>query len=156
MSIEANHAIYALFSEFIFRSKQLSKNQDEMEELSDAYLRYRDLLHHQEQLRICLIKIFGVLGIYSPDVSQKTAKLISPRELDSSEIRESLKLWEILELYLSAVDGRATVRNFRSFLFLLGFRVTPQAIDSSIKAHPELFQEGIDGEERFLMLKRAA
>ena len=156
MSIEANHAIYALFSEFIGRCKQLSNNQGEMEELSDPYLRYRDLLHHQEQLRARLIKIFGVLGKHSPDVSQKTAKLISPREIDSSEIRESLKLWEILELYLSAVDGKATVRHFRSFLFLLDFKVTPQAIESSIKAHPELFQEDTDGGERFLILKRAA
>src|SRR5258708_14140756 len=146
MSIEANHAVYALFSEFIHRCKQLSNNQTEMEELSSAYFRYRDILQHQEQLRTRLIKIFGVLGKHSPDVSQKTAKLISPREIDSSEIRESLKLWEILELYLSAMDGRATIRHFRSFLFFLDFRATPQAIDSSIKAHPELFQEGTDGQ----------
>ena len=156
MSIEANHAIYALFREFVYRCKQLSNNQGEMEKLSGAYFRYRDLLHDQEQLRSRLIKIFGVLGKHSPHIDQKTAKLISPREIDSSEVRESLKLWEILELYLSAVDGKATMRHFRSFLFLLDFEATPQAIDSSIKAHPELFQEGTEGRERFLMLKRAA
>jgi len=125
-----------------------------MARLSEAYFRYLDLLHEQEQIRTRILKIFGVLGVHSPDVSPSLAKLISPKKINSNEVRQELKIWEILELFLSALDDKATVSDFKSFLYLLDIKATSQAIESAIKAHPELFEEHTKGREKFLTLRR--
>jgi len=149
----ANHAACSLYRRFNHECKRLAANQAKLLELSEAYYRYRELLHEQEVIRAQIVKIFGVLGVHSPDVSEQFAKVISPKPLTSLEVRKDLKLWEILELFLSALDDKARVGEFRSFLVLLGIPATAQAVESAIKTHPELFQEQSDGRDRFLVLK---
>lgn len=148
-------AICSLFRRFTHDCKRLAATEREMKKLMPAYLRYRDLLEEQNQLRTRIIKTFGVLGVHSPDVSKETAKLISPtREITSLDVRRGLKLWEVLELFLSAVDGGASVGDFRAFLFQLGWQMpTPQAIDSAIKAHPDIFHEQSAGRDKVLTLR---
>lgn len=152
---DANHAIYSMYRRFLRECRRLRANERELKKLSDAYFRYRELLHEQQQIRILILKIFGVLGVHSPDVTPELAQLISPCPVTSLEAQEKLKLWEVLELFLSSVDRRATVTDFRDFLFKLGWpvEVTAQAVDSAVKAHPDVFKEELDGREKFLTLK---
>jgi hypothetical protein len=53
----------------------------------------------------------------------KSAVGVSASEpISSSDVRDRLKLWEILELFLSAVDNKATVGDFRNFLLSLDIK----------------------------------
>ncbi len=129
-----------------------------MDKLAEAYFSYRDLLHQQEELRVQILKIFGTLGLLSPDdeVDKKLLKQLSPTPITSLEVRnKDLKLWEMIELFLSALDDKATVADIRSFLIDVRMSsITAQAINSAIKTHPELFEEKEDGGERFVMLRK--
>lgn len=149
-----------MYRRFLRECKRLRANEKELKKLSDAYFRYRDLLHEQQQIRALILKIFGVLGVHSPNVTPDLARLISPAPITSLDVREELhlKLWEVLEVFLSSLDDRVTVTDFRDFLFTLDWpvRVSAQAVDSAVKAHPELFEEKLDGREKFLVLKAAA
>ena len=178
MSAVAHHAINSLYSRFVHNCKRFRSNQEEMRQKSDAYFRYRDLLHEQQQICDEIVKIFGILGVYSPDVSEDLAKSIASgvsadlfnliysdipiqgerKVPDSAKVRDSLKLWEILQLFLSAADNKATLADFRNFLFKLDLKdkTTPQAIESAIKTHPELFQDMTDKGQKFLVLKQPA
>lgn len=140
---------------FTHDCKRLRANESELNKVSDAYFRYRELLHEQQQIRNQVLKTFGVLGVHSPDVTDELARLISPTPITSLDIQKTLRLWEVLELFLSSVDNRATVSDFKDFLCLLAwnFQVTTQAIDSAVKAHPDLFREEFEGREKFLVLK---
>lgn len=155
--VNVNHAIYSMYRRFFHECKLLRANEKELKNLADAYFRYRDLLHEQREIRALILKIFGVLGVQSPDVTPDLARLISPKPITSLEVRDELqlKLWEVLELFLASVDDKATVGDFRDFLFTLDWPVpvTAQAVDSAVKAHPELFEEETDGREKFLTLK---
>ena len=178
MSAKAHHAANALYSRFVYNCKRFRANENEMRKNSDAYFRYRDLLHDQQKICDEIIKMFGVLGVYSPDVSKELANSIlsgvSPElsslihsngstpddqiTIDSAKVRDSLKLWEIMQIFLSAADNKATISDFRDFLVDLDLKdkATPQAIESALKTHPELFEEVMDNGQRFLILKQPA
>jgi hypothetical protein len=165
MTSSANRAVNSLFLRFAHECKRFSANQREMEELSEAYFHYRDLLHEQEQRASRILKMFGVLGVYSPDTSVKLAEQIkralgvsASDQISSSDVRSRMKLWEILELFLSAVDNKATLADFRSFLISLDIKegrepISTQAINSAIKTHPEIFEEASENGQKFVMLK---
>jgi hypothetical protein len=177
MSAVAHHAINSLYRRFVYDSKRFRANEQKMQRLSDAYFQYRDLLHEQERVCDQIIKIFGVLGVHSPDVSKDLAKAVvsgvsqdlatvlysdvSQQEritIHSSDVRKNLKLWQVLELFLSSVDNKATASDFRDFLFELDVtdKPTPQAIESAVKTHPDLFGEEIENGQKFLVLKRGS
>ncbi len=165
MAITADRAITSLYLRFSHECRRFSANQREMEKLSDAYFTYRDFLHEQERRATRIVKMFGVLGVYSPDTSAKLTLEIKSAlgvsasdQISSSDIRNRLKLWEILELFLSAVDNKATVGDFRSFLFGLDIKeghepISTQAVNSAIKTHPELFEEISENGQKFVALK---
>jgi hypothetical protein len=165
MSIPANRAISSLFHRFYHECKRFKANQREMETLSDAYFRYRDLLREQQQGATRIVKMFGVLGVFSPDTSVKLAEEIKRAlgipesdQINSSDVRNGLKLWEILELFLSAVDNRATIGDFKSFLIGLDIKegsdlISSQAINSALKTHPELFGEISEKGQKFIVLR---
>lgn len=154
------HAILSLYRRFTHECKRLRANEKELKKLSDAYFRYRDLLHEQGEIRAQVLKIFGVLGVQAPDVTPGLASLIAPKPVSSLEVRRDLelKLWEVLELFLSSVDDRATVGEFQDFLRTLDWRAvaTAQAVDSAVKSHPELFKEELRDGKKSLALKRLA
>ena len=163
----AYHAVSSLYRRFGHECKRFNANHEDMERLSESYFRYRELLHEQERLSEGILRIFGVLGVHSPETSEKTADRIrrtlrlSPREpINSKDVRNRLKLWEILELFLSAMDNTATISDFQDFLYLLDInegreRVSAQAINSAIKTHPELFQERVEGNQKVVVLRSA-
>jgi hypothetical protein len=165
MSVKAHHAITSLYQRCFQELKQFSANHREMEKFSEAYFRYRDLLREQRERAPRILKIFGVLGVYSPDTSEELAHEIkrtigvpASEPISSSDIRDRLKLWEILELFLSAVDDKATIGDFRDFLFSLGIRegvelISTQAVNSALKTHPEIFEEASEGGQKFIMLR---
>ena len=66
-----------------------------------------------------------------------------------------MKIWEILELFLSAKEGKASIRDFQGFLSFMEIDATPQAVESAIKVHPELFETQTEGREKFLALRIA-
>src|SRR5258708_18588992 len=159
MAITADRAITSLYLRFSHECRRLRANQREMEKLSDAYFTYRDFLHEQERRATRIVKMFGVLGVYSPDTSAKLTLEIKSAlgvsasdQISSSDIRNRLKLWEILELFLSAVDNKATVGDFRSFLFGLDIKeghepISTQTAHPAIKTHPALL-EGSEANDR--------
>ncbi len=153
------HAICSLYRRFAHECKRLRANERELKKLSQAYFRYRDLLHEQRNVRNQILKIFGVLGVQAPDVTPELASLIFPKPTNSLEVRRNLelKLWEVLELFLSSMDNRATVGDFQDFLRTLDWSAaaTAQAVDSAIKSHPDLFEEEFEGREKFLVLKES-
>ncbi len=155
--VTAIHAISSLYDRFSHERKRLRSNERELKKLSEAYFRYRDLLHEQGEIRGQILKIFGVLGVQAPDVTPELARLISPKPVSSLEVREELqlRLWEVLELFLASVDDRASVSDFQDFLLTLNWSAaaTPQAVDSAVRSHPELFKEEFEGREKFLVLK---
>lgn len=155
-----SHAVSSLIRRFFHECKRLRANDRELRKMADAYFRYRDLLHEQQEIRTRILTIFGVLGAQSPDVEPELARLISPKEITSLEVRGDLqlRLWEVLELFLSSVDNKATVSDFKGFLRILDWNlpITTQAVDSAVKAHPELFVETFDGREKFLLLRSLA
>jgi len=152
-SATAHHAINSLYARFVYECKLLKTSSAEMEKIADSYFRYCELLREQEKRRNTILKIFGILGVHSPDVSEKTAKSISPLPVRSCDVRDSLKLWEILELFISAAD-KATVSDFNHFLFTLDLpKASAQAVDSAIRTHPEVFQEKLEGNSRFIALR---
>jgi hypothetical protein len=153
--MSAHRAINTLFRRFTYDCKQLKATDLEMQRLANGYFKYRDLLDEQEKTRNRIIKTYGVLGHHSPAVANETEKLIFPvKKINSNEVRSELKLWEIIELFLSAVDGKATVGEFRNFLVKLGWTLpSPQAVDSAIKSHPEIFSESFEGRNKILSLK---
>jgi|SRR5882672_2137213 len=165
MSIKGHHAVNSLFRLFNYERKLFVANQKEMEKLAESYFRYGDLLRQQKEHSARMMKIFGVLGVYSPDMSKEMAKTIKRAlgmcdddAISSKDVRSQLRLWEILELFLSLVDNKATISDFKDFLFKLDIRegrapVSAQAINSAIKTHPELFDEVLEGGQKFLVLK---
>jgi len=148
-----NHVVYSMYRRFRHACKRLESNEREITKLEDAYFRYRDLLQEQGRLRDEIIKIHGVLGVHSPEVPKDFARLVSPKTVQFAETREKLKLWEVLELFLAAVDHGATVSHFTSFLFELDWptSVTSQAVESAVRTHPELFEERLNNNGKFLI-----
>jgi hypothetical protein len=154
----ANHAINCLYQEFAYRCRRLRANDEEMGSLSRAYFRYRELLNQRQGDCDRLLKIFGVMGVHAPDVPPEVRHLIFRKPATSSEIRKQLKQWEILELFLSAIDDEASLSDFRGFLIDLGWGTTvpsPQALDSAIRAHPKSFEVRTEGREKFVKLRTA-
>jgi hypothetical protein len=109
--------------------------------------------------------MFGVLGVFSPDMSAGLAEEIkhalgvaASDQINSNDVRSRMKLWEILQVFLSAVDDKATVGDFKSFLIRLDIRegrepMSTQAISSAIRTHPEVFEEVSEGGQKFIKLK---
>jgi len=156
MSAKANDVACTLYHRFERERRHFTEIRDEMERLSDNYFRYCDLRGERERVRALIVRIHGVLGKYSPPVSPDLAKEISPRPMMFDETRRDLKIWEILELFLSANEGKASIRDFQCFLSLMEIDATPQAIESAIKVHPELFETQTEGRQKFLTLRAAA
>ncbi len=154
MSAKANQVICAMYHGFVRDCKRLASLQREKDRLYDAYNSYRKLLREEEETRTRLVSAFGVLGVFSPEVSPRTAGLISKKPLNSDECRKDLKVWEILELYLSAKDDKSTVADFQGFLSYVGIYATAQAIDSAIKSHPGLFRINPEETGRTISLTR--
>jgi hypothetical protein len=155
MSAKANDVVCTLYDRFLRECRHLTEIRDEMNKLSDAYFRYCDLRGERERVRALIVKIHGVLGEYSPPVSPTFAKEISPLPVMSDETRRDLKIWEILELFLSAKEGKTSIRDFQGFLSFMEIDATPQAVESAIKVHPELFETKMQGREKFLTLRIA-
>lgn len=150
-----NDIVCAMYERAAKEMTRLVQSQKEIEELSAAYFRYQSLMAEQSRLRVSIITNFGVMGKYFPEVTPKTKKLISKHELNSSSVRKGLRIWEVLKLYLETVDRPDSIGRFRSFLQFLDFDeipTTPQAIDSAIKTHPELFAETKEGNDRLISI----
>jgi hypothetical protein len=131
--------------------RQMLANAKELEKLEGAYHRFQDLLREQSGRRRTVLKISAVLGGHGTQY-ENAAEIV---RLTAEEARRIPKLWEALEIYLSCV-GEATVADFRAFLTYVecNLQATPQAIDSAVKTHPDLFEEVHKGRERSIRLKR--
>jgi hypothetical protein len=157
MNNNANDATCSLIHRALYECKSFFVLQREMEKLAEAYFRYRDLQEEQNRKRELILNLLGVLGKFFPSESltPESAKLIDPHEISSSEKRKQLKLWEVLKLYLESVDRPASMSQFRDFLYCLDLdeiSATPQAIESAIKTHADLFRIDSSGRERLIVL----
>jgi hypothetical protein len=144
MTDKANQAICSLYEVTVYDLKRFVDNQREMKKLQEAHFRYTDCVQMDLHLREKLRRRYGMMGIHFPSqfVSPAMVKQLSPLDqMNSAEIRKGLKWWEILEDFLR-VAGKSTYAEFTDFLVALGFpEPSSQAIASSIKTHPELFEE---------------
>jgi hypothetical protein len=155
MNAKANDVACTLHDRFLRECRHLTEIRKEMKKHSDAYFRYCDLRVERERVSALIVKIHGVLGKFSPPVTPEMATEISPRPLVSDETRLDLKIWEVLELFLASIEGKASVREFQDFLSFMDLDATSQAIESAVKVHPELFETQMEGREKFLKLKTA-
>jgi hypothetical protein len=157
MTGTVNHAICELSGDAYCACVQFHKNHIEMKKLEQEYFRYRELIEAQMRLRGRIMKILAILGVHFPEISPELGKLIDPAQIPSSDLRKKhIRLWEILELFLSSVNGKATAGEFEDFIIALGIdevSATQQAIDSAVKSHPELFREKREGRTKFYLLQ---
>jgi hypothetical protein len=133
-----------LYQTFVQDCRRLAKILTEKNKLHDGYNRYLSLLREEVGVRANLYNLHGVLGKHSPmglSVSLSDAESLSLRFPNSDVVREKMKTWEMLKVYLSAEPDGATVSDFQGFLNYLEIDKTPQAIESAISAHSELFKE---------------
>jgi hypothetical protein len=116
-----------------YEAKQLKTIENEMEELAGQYHRYGELRDTASSKARLLDKMEAVIG--------KTNHL------------QYLKLWELLELYLSFVS-EAQVADILGFFEWIGYKSNRQAIESTIKTHNSRFAVRKDGWDRFISLAR--
>ena len=157
MSEIANHAICEMYHRTVHEIRDFAKNRKELEKLQESYFRYTDCARRDLQLRERLRRSYGLLGVHFPSefVSPETApKLSQLNKQNSDEVREDLRLWQILEDFLTVV-GETTYSGFCSFMYMLKFdEPSSQAFSSAVKTHPDLFDEGTRDGERTIALKR--
>ena len=73
--------------------------------------------------------------------------------IGKSDHLKHVKLWEILELYLSFVP-EAQVADILGFFEWIGYKSNRQAIESTIKTHKDTFAVRKEGWDRFISLAR--
>ena len=152
MSEVANQAICEIYDRTVYEIKDFEKNLKEMEKLQVSYFRYADCARRDRLLRERLRRSYGLLGVHFPAdfVSPETAAKLSPLDKqNTNEVRQDLRLWQMLEDFL-AVVGETTYSGFCSFMYMLKFdEPSSQAFSSAVKTHPDLFDERTwDGERR--------
>jgi len=159
MSAKANQAICTLYRQTVFVIREFASNRKEITALEDAHFRYCELVRKDLELREILRRRYGLMGVHFPNqfVSERLAKQLSPLDqVSSGEVRKELKLWEILEDFLTVV-GETTYSGFCSFMYMLNFdEPSSQAFSSAVKTHPDLFDEGTRDCERTITLKTRA
>src|ERR1700734_185605 len=106
MSEVANQAICEIYDRTVYEIKDFEKNLKEMEKLQVSYFRYADCARRDRQLRERLSRSYGLLGVHFPSefVSPETAAKLSPLDKqNTNEVRQDLRLWQILEDFLTVV-----------------------------------------------------
>jgi len=154
MSAKANQAVCTLNRLAAFDLRTFAKNRREMIKLEDSYFRYSELARQDLQHRESIRRRYGLLGVHFPKVSPELAKELSPLDkVNSSEVWEELKTWEVLQEFLLAA-GESTYPDFCSFLrFLSHSEPSSQNFDSAVKTHPNIFEERSEGRQRLIGLK---
>lgn len=114
-----------------YETRQLRSIGEEMARLLEKHLRYEELAEIDQSKSRLLFKLNTIL--------EKTPRL------------KTLKLWEILEVYLSFVK-EAQVADIIGFLDWIGYGSSRQAIESTIKTHKNRFRVRKDGWDRFISL----
>ena len=157
MSEISNHAICEIYDRTVHEIKDFEKNLLEMEKLQESYFRYIDCARRDLTLRERLRRSYGLLGVHFPSefVSPETASKLNPlNKQNTDEVRKDLRLWQILEDFLTVV-GETTYSGFCSFMYMLKFdEPSSQAFSSAVKTHPDLFEERTrDGEKRIALYR---
>jgi hypothetical protein len=114
-----------------YETRQLRSIGEEMARLLEKHLRYEELAEIDQSKSRLLFKLNTIL--------EKTPHL------------KRLKLWEVLEVYLSFVK-EAQVADIIGFLDWIGYESSRQAIESTIKTHKSRFRVHKDGWDRFIAL----
>jgi len=155
MSATANQAICELYHRTVYDIRAFNQNRKEMDSLRDSYFRYTECARIDLALRDTIRCRYGLMGVHFPSefVSPETAEKLSPlNKTSSAAVRKTLKLWEILEEFLGVVGG-ASYTQFCSYLSELKFdEPSPQAVNSAIRTHPDLFVEKTEGSNRVISL----
>lgn len=114
-----------------YETHQLQAINEEMAKLLEHYFRYEELAEMDQSKSRLLFKLTTIL--------EKGPQL------------KNLKLWEVLEVYLSFVK-EAQVADILGFLGWVGYPSSRQAIESTIKTHKDRFRVRKDGWDRFISL----
>ncbi|MGB8947838.1 MAG: hypothetical protein WCC05_02410 [Candidatus Sulfotelmatobacter sp.] len=116
-----------------YEAQQLRALEDEAESLAAAHHRYEEVY----------------------DLGRSKAHLLDRLEamIGKSDHLKHVKLWEILELYLSFVP-EAQVADILGFFEWIGYKSNRQAIESTIKTHKDTFAVRKEGWDRFISLAR--
>jgi hypothetical protein len=116
-----------------YEGRQLMLLDTEQNQLADAYHRYVELREITRTKARLPDRLHAILG--------------------KSKNLQHLKLWEVLELYLSFVP-EAQVADILGFFDWVGYKSTRQAIESTIKTHKSQFVVRKEGWDRFISLAR--
>ena len=114
-----------------YEAKQLQAIETEVDGLAEKYHRYNEL----------------------SDIAREKARLLDRLEamIGKTDQLKYLKLWEVLELYLTFVP-EAQVADILGFFDWIGYKSNRQAIESTIKTHKDTFAVRKDGWDRFISL----
>jgi hypothetical protein len=96
----ASGAITCLYHEAAELCRHFAETNNQIRQIGDCNPCSSDLKCQLETLRTRILRLYGVLGVHSPDVSPTLANLISPDGINSSEYRRKF-------LTLEEVFGRS-------------------------------------------------
>jgi len=114
-----------------YETRQLEAVNAEMAELLEKHLRYEELAEIDLSKSRLLYRLTTIL--------EKSKRL------------KELKLWEVLEVYLSFVK-EAQVADILGFFEWIGYESSRQAVESVIRTHKSRFRVRKDGWDRFISL----
>jgi hypothetical protein len=130
---------------------------DEIQALSNGDSHRAALEDQLQNIRVRIMKRYGVLGVHFPDVSPRLGKLISHDQIVSSEYRRKyLTLEDVLEALLEGHKGEASVADFWAFVSYLGISELPteaEALDAIVEANPGRFGLQLEGDKRCYVLR---
>ena len=77
------------------------------------------------------------------------------QNLDFDQLREEIPLWQLLKELLAFVPA-AQVKEIQDFFQRVELTVSPQAIDSALRQHKDIFSVKKRGRHKFISLKDKA
>jgi len=137
---------------FVYESERMKAARDEMDKLSEAYHRYKDL---QDELSNREKRWKRLYALLSPDdlppcelAAEMFGKIDNPPELGSD-----VPLWEGLREYLEIVGETRISDAVLMLVRFYGSDVSRQAIESTVIRHPDVFRVRKSGGKKFISLK---
>jgi hypothetical protein len=114
-----------------YEAQQIKTLEDRVDELTQAYHQFNEAYDALASKQRLLTKLQAIVG--------------------RNDNLKDIKLWELLEVYLSFVP-EAQVADILGFFEWIGYKATRQAVESIIKTHKGRFAVRKEGWDRFISL----
>jgi len=153
----------AMATRIVHECETLVAVRQEIEAHQAAYNRYVDAIKVREERERRLRRLTALLGldefserlIGGEDQVRDTILEEDAINMDFDQLREEIPLWQLLRELLAFVPD-AQVAQIQDFFQVVGLTATPQAIDSAVKQHKDIFSVKKRGRHKFISLKDKA